>query len=194
MVPSQRTILLAMAAGAVGFVVLFALGVGWPLAVALGALLAMSAWFTLNYLAPTDKQSELKDNFDQIEKTATTIRALSQKVTDPATAAALQSGCDGVPRMIALIGQRDIAVALPLAERSRTYVATVATALKDYIAVQDNGDPEYGDPEYLQLGRQELKRFDQFCSQPDREMSEQHMNDYIDSVTALNMTPPPELS
>jgi len=189
MVPSQRTILLAMAAGAVGFVVLFALGVGWPLAVALGALLAMSAWFTLNYLAPTDKQSELKDNFDQIEKTTTTIRALSQKVTDPATAAALQSGCDGVPRMIALIGQRDIAVALPLAERSRTYVATVATALKDYIAVQDNGDPEY-----LQLGRQELKRFDQFCSQPDREMSEQHMNDYIDSVTALNMTPPPELS
>ena len=67
MTPSQRTILVAMAAGAGGFVVLFALGVGWPVAVALGAALAMSAWFTVNYLAPTDKQSELKDDFAQIE-------------------------------------------------------------------------------------------------------------------------------
>ena len=178
-----------MATGAGGFVVLFALGVGWPVAVALGAVLAISAWFTVNYLAPTDKQSELKDNFAQIEKTAATIRTLSQEVRDPATSAALQSGCNGIPRMIGLIGQRDVDVALPLAERSQTYLTTVATTLKDYIAVQDSGDPDY-----LQLGRQELKRFAQFCSQPDRELSEQHMNDYINSVTALNLTPPPELS
>jgi len=65
MTPSQRTLLVALASGAAGFVVLFALGVGWPLAAGLGAGLALSVWFALSYLTPSDTQGELNDCFRQ---------------------------------------------------------------------------------------------------------------------------------
>jgi hypothetical protein len=189
MTPSQRTILLALAAGAVGFVVLFALGVIWPLAAGLSGLLAISAWFTLNYLAPSDKQSELDYHFREIDKAAARIRALSHRVADRDTAASLQAGCDGVPRMIEIMRARDIRVALPLAQRSLAYLTDVASTLEDYIDVQDGGDPEY-----LRLGQQELKRLAAFTSQPDKDLSAQKMDDYINSLTALNLNPPPELT
>src|SRR4030088_2609944 len=67
MTPTQRTMLSALAAGALGFVVLFALGMMWYVAAGLGALLAVSTGFTLNYLAPSDKQSELESNFREID-------------------------------------------------------------------------------------------------------------------------------
>jgi uncharacterized membrane protein len=189
MTPSQRTTLAALAAGAVGFVVLFALGVNWPIAVILGIVLAVSVGFTLNYLAPSDKQSELDDNFVQIDKAAATIRALSGRVSDRKTAAALRAGCDGVPRMIALIRDRDIRVGLPLSQRSLSYLAGVQSTLEAYTQVQHGGDPEY-----IRLGQQELRRFAKFTAQPDKELSARQMDEYINSLTALNMNPPPELS
>src|ERR1700737_95517 len=189
MTPSQRTILSAFAAGALGFVVLFALGVMWPLAAGLGVLLAISVWFTLNYLAPSDKQSELDNNFRQIDKAAARIRTLSHRVADRDTAASLQGGCDGIPRMIEMIRQRDIRVALPLSQRTLAYVTDVASTVEDYIDVQDSGDPEY-----LGLGQQELKRFAAFTSQPDKDLSARKMDDYINSLTALNLNPPPEIT
>lgn len=188
MTPSQRTLLIALASGAAVLVVLFALGVGWPLAAGLGAALAVSVWFALNYLTPSDAEGELQDCFRRIDKTAARIRASSLRVSDRATAAALQAGCDGIPRMIEMIGQRDVRVALPLAQRSLAYVTNVASALDDYVDVQHSGDPEY-----LRLGREELKRLADFTSQPDRDLSERQMNEYINSLTALNLNPPPEL-
>jgi hypothetical protein len=189
MTPSQRSILAALGAGAAGFVVLFALGMSWPLAAVLGVVLAVSVWFLVNYLSPTDTQSEVEQNFRQIEKTAKTIHGLSTRVSDRETATALQGGCNGIPRMIALIGQRDPAVALPLSQRSLAYVTNVAGALEDYIDVQHGGDPEY-----LRIGRLELRRFAEFSSQPDKDLSARQMDDYISSLTALNLNPPPELS
>ena len=189
MAPSQRTILAALAAGAVGFVVLFALGVTWPIAVILAIVLAVSVGFTLSYLAPSDSQSDLEENIRQITTTTTAIRALGHRVTDRTTAAALQAGCDGVPRMIELIRARDIRVGLPLAQRSLSYLAGVQSTLESYTQVQHGGDPEY-----IRLGQQELRRFAEFTSQPDRELSARQMDDYINALTALNMNPPPELS
>jgi hypothetical protein len=189
MTPSQRTILSALAVGALGFVVLFALGVKWPVAAGLGALLAVSVWFTVNYLTPSDKQSELDANFRQIDKAAAKIRALSLRVTDRDTAASLQAGCDGVPRMIQLIRGRDLRVALPLSQRTLAYVTDVAGTVEDYIDVQDTGDAEY-----IRLGQEELKKFASFTSQPDKDMSARKMDDYIESLTMLNLNPPPEIS
>lgn len=189
MTPSQRTILLALAGGAVGFVVLFALGVLWPLAAVLGAALGVSAWFALNYLAPTDSQAELDGCFRQIDRSAATIRNLSHQVADRQTAESLQSGCDGIPRMIALIKQRDVRVALPLAQRSLAYITNVAGALEDYVDVQNSGDPEF-----VAQGRQELQRFADFTAQPDKDLSARQMDEYINSLTALNLNPPPDLS
>jgi hypothetical protein len=189
MTPSQRAILSSLAAGALAFVVLFALGVMWAIAAGLGALLAVSVWFTLNYLSPSDKQSELDANFRQIDKAAGRIRALSHRVADRDTAASLQAGCDGVPRMIEILRERDIRVALPLSQRTLAYVTDVASTVEDYIDVQDSGDPEY-----IRLGQQELKRFASFTSQPDKDLSARRMDDYINSLTALNMNPPPELT
>jgi hypothetical protein len=189
MTPSQRTILISLAAGALGFVVLFALGMMWPIAAGLGVLLSLSTWFTLNYLTPSDDQSELDVNFRQIDKAAARIRALSLRIADRDTAASLQAGCDGVPRMIEIMRQRDIRVALPLSQRTLAYVTDVAGTVEDYNDVQESGDPEY-----LRLGRQELKRFAEFTSQPDKDLSERQMDDYINSLTALNLNPPPELS
>lgn len=189
MTPSQRTILYALAAGALGFVVLFGLGVMWPLAGGLGVLLAVSVWFTLSYLAPSDKQSELDHNFRQIDKAAATIRILSHRVADRDTAASLQAGCDGVPRLIEIMRQRDVRVAIPLSQRSLAYVTDVASTLEDYIDVQDGGDPDY-----IRLGQQELKRFAAFTSQPDKDLSARKMDDYIESLTALNLNPPPEFT
>jgi hypothetical protein len=189
MTPSQRTILSALAAGALGFVVLFALGVTWYLAAGLSVLLAVSVWFTVNYLMPSDKQSELDDNFRHIDKAAARIRTLSHRVVDRDTAASLVAGCDGVPRMIEIMRQRDVRVALPLSQRTLAYLTDVASTLEDYIDVQDGGDPEY-----IRLGQQELKRLAAFTSQPDKDLSARKMDDYINSLTALNMNPPPELS
>ena len=189
MTPSQRTMLSALAAGSLGFVVLFALGVTWYVAGGLGALLALSVWFTLNYLAPSDKQSELDHNFKEIDKAAARIRALSHRVSDRDTARSLASGCDGVPQMIQIMRERDVRVALPLSQRTLAYVTDVASTLADYIDVQDGGDPEY-----IRLGQQELKRFVTFTSQPGKELSERKMDDYINSLTALNLNPPPELT
>ena len=189
MTPSQRTILSALATGAIGFVVLFALGFAWYLAAGLGVGLLVSSWATLNYLAPSDKQSELEHNFRGIDKAAAQIRTLSHRVTDPETAGALQTGCDAVPRMIDIIRQRDIRVALPLSARSLAYLTDVASTLDDYIDVQDSGDPEL-----LRQGRAELARLAAFTTQPDRDLSAQKMDDYINSLTALNMNPPPELT
>jgi hypothetical protein len=189
MTPSQRTILSALAAGALGFLVLFALGVMWPLAAGLGVLLAVSVWFTLNYLTPSDKRSELDHNFRQIDKAAARIRTLSHRVADRDTAAYLQAGCDEVPRLIQIMRQRDVRVALPLSQRSLAYLTDVANTLEDYIDVQDGGDPEY-----IRLGRQELKRLAAFTSQPDRDLSARKMDDYINSLTALNLNPPPEIT
>jgi hypothetical protein len=189
MTPSQRTTLSAIALGALAFVVLFALGVGWPVAVGLAVLLAGSVWFTLNYLTPSDKQSALDRNLAQIDKAAVRIRALSHRVSDGATQASLSAGCDGVPRMIQIIRQRDVRVAVPLSERSLAYLTDVASALEDYIDVQDSGDPEY-----VRLGQDELKRFAAFTSQPDKDLTAQRMDDYINSLTALNLNPPPDLT
>jgi hypothetical protein len=189
MTPSQRTILLSLAAGVVGFVVLFGFGVQWPVAGGLGLLLAASTWLTLTYLAPSDKQSELDDNLRQIDKASARIRTLSHRVADRSTAESLQGGCDGVPRMVEIIRGRDVRVALPLAQRSLAYLTDVASTLEDYIDVQDTGDPEY-----IHQGQEELKKFASFTSQPDRELSEQKMDDYITSLTALNLNPPPELT
>jgi hypothetical protein len=189
MTPTQRTILGALAAGALGFIVLFAFGVSGPIAAGLGVALAASAWFTLYYLAPSDKQSELEGNFRQIDKAAGRIRALSQRVADRDTALSLQAGCDGVPRMLELIGARDIRVAVPMSARCVAYTTDVASTLEDYIDVQDVGDPEY-----IRLGQEELKRFASFTTQPDKDLSERKMEDYINSLTALNLNPPPELS
>jgi hypothetical protein len=189
MTPSQRTTLSALAVGAVGFVVPFALGVTWPIAVMLGIVLGVSVAFTLNYLAPSDKQSELDENFRQINKTTTAIRALSLGVTDRTTAAALQSGCDQIPRMIELIRERDVRVGLPLSQRSLAYITNVESTLGAYIDVQHGGDPEY-----IRLGQQELRRFTEFTSQPDKDLSARQMDEYINSLTALNMNPPPELT
>ena len=189
MTPSQRTILAALAVGAAGFVLLFALGLTWALAAGLGAVLSVSTWLTLNYFAPSDKQSALKHNFREIDKAAARIRALSHRVSDRETASALQTGCDGVPRMIDIIRQRDVRVALPLSQRSLAYLTDVASTLDDYIDVQDTSDPDY-----LRLGQQELQRLAAFTSQPDKELSAQRMDDYINSLTALNMNPPPELT
>lgn len=188
MTPSQRTILGALAAGALVFIVLFAFGVSGPIAAGLGVALAASAWFTLNYLAPTDKQSALDGTFRAIDKASGRIRALSHRVTDRATAEALAAGCDGVPRMVELIGQRDIRVAAPMAERCLAYITDVASTLEDYIDVQDVGDPEF-----IRLGQKELRRFSSFTAQPDRELSARKMEDYINSLTALNLNPPPQL-
>jgi hypothetical protein len=187
--PSQRTILFAFASGALGFVVLYAIGVAWYLAAALGAALAVSVWLTLNYLAPSDKQSELDANFRQIDKAAATIRTLSHRIADRDTAESLQAGCDGIPRMIEVMHERDIRVALPLSQRTLAYVTDVASTVEDYIDVQDSGDPEY-----LRLGQQELKRFAAFTKQPDKDLSARKMDEYINSLTALNMNPPPELT
>ncbi len=189
MTPSQRTTLAALGAGAVGFVVLFALGVSWPIAMILGIVLAVSVGLTLGYLAPSDKQSELEENLRKIATTTTAIRALGLRVTDRSTAAALQAGCDGVPRMIGLIRERDIRVGLPLSQRTLSYLTNVESTLEAYIDVQHGGDPQY-----IRLGQQELRRFAEFTAQPDRELSARHMDDYINSLTALNMNPPPELS
>jgi hypothetical protein len=189
MTPSQRTVLLAMAAGAAGFVVLFALGVMWPVATVLAVVLMISVWFTVRYLTPSDQQSELDRTIAQIDKAAVRIRALSHRVSDPATQASLQRGCDSVPRLIAMVRQRDVRVGVPLAERSLAYLTDVSATLEDYIDVQDSGDPEY-----LRMGQQELARFASFTSQPDKDLSEQKMDDYINSLTALNLNPPPELS
>jgi hypothetical protein len=188
MTPSQRTILLSLAAGALGFVILFALGVTTPVSTGLGVLLAISIWFTLNYLTPSDKQSELDANFRQIDKAAAKIRTLSHRVADRDTAASLQAGCDEVPRLIQVMRQRDVRVALPLSQRSLAYLTDVASTLEDYIDVQDSGDPEY-----IRLGQQELQRFAAFTTQPDKDLSAQKMDDYIQSLTALNLNPPPEL-
>jgi hypothetical protein len=189
MTPSQRAILSSLAAGALGFVVLFALGMTWSLAAGLGVALAVSVWFTLNYLSPTDKQSELESNFREIDKAAGSIRTLSLRVADADTAKSLQAGCDGVPRMIQIMREKDIRVALPLSQRTLAYVTDVASTVDDYIDVQDGGDPEY-----LRLGQQELKKFASFTSQPDKDLSARKMDDYINSLTALNMNPPPELT
>lgn len=189
MTPSQRTILSALATGAVGFVVLFALGVFWLIAAGLGVLLSVSAWFTLNYLTPSDKQSELETNYREIDKAATRIRTLSHRVADSDTAASLQAGCDGVPRLIETMRERDVRVALPLSQRTLAYLTDVASTLEDYIDVQDSGDPEY-----IRLGQQELKRLADFTSQPDKDLSARQMDDYINSLTALNLNPPPEIS
>jgi hypothetical protein len=189
MTPSQRTILFSLAAGALGFMALFALGVTWYLAAGLGALLSLSAWFTLNYLAPSASKSELDTNFRQIDKAAARIRALSLRIADRDTATSAQAGCDAVPRMIDLIGQRDLRVAVPLSQRTLAYVTDVASTVEDYIDVQDSGDDEY-----LRLGRLELKRFADFTSQPDKDLSSRQMDDYINSLTALNLNPPPELT
>jgi hypothetical protein len=189
MTPSQRTLLAALAVGALGFLVVFVLGVWWPFAAMLGVGLGASSWFALNYLTPSDSQSELTGCFRKIDRAAATIRNLSHQVADRKTAESLQSGCDGIPRMIELIGQRDVRVALPLAQRSLAYVTNVAGALEDYVAVQRSGDPEY-----LRLGRQELQRFADFTSQPDKDLSARQMDEYISSLTALNLNPPPELS
>jgi hypothetical protein len=91
--------------------------------------------------------------------------------------------------MIELIRARDIRVGLPLAQRSLSYLAGVQSTLESYTHVQHGGDPEY-----VRLGQQELRRFAEFTSQPDRELSARQMDDYINSLTALNMNPPPELS
>lgn len=189
MTPSQRTILSALAAGAVGFVVLFALSVMWPVATGLGAVLALSVWLTLHYVTPSDQQSELDRNIAQIDKAAVRIRALSHRVADHTTQSALQEGCDSVPRLIDLVRQRDVRVGVPLSQRSLAYLTDVAATLEDYIDVQDNGDPEY-----IRMGQQELARIASFTSQPDKDLSEQKMDDYINSLTALNLNPPPELS
>lgn len=188
MTPSQRTTLFALAAGALGFLILFAFDVSWYFDVILGLVLAGSVWFTLNYLAPTDAQRELDKNIALISRAAVVIRTLSLRVTDRDTQASLAAGCDGVPRMVDLIRQRDVRVALPLAQRSLAYLTDVASTVEDYIDVQNTGDPEY-----IRLGQQELKRFAAFTSQPDKEMSAQKMDDYISSLTALNLNPPPEL-
>src|SRR3979409_927603 len=116
MTPPPRTRLAALAAGALGFVVLFALGMTWYVAAGLGALLAVSTGFTLNYLAPSDKQSELESNFREIDKAA--ARTLRHRAADRDTAAALQAGCDGVPGMIQLMRDRDARVGLPLSQRT----------------------------------------------------------------------------
>jgi hypothetical protein len=187
--PSQRTILAAFATGAAGFVALFALGMAWYLAAGLGIVLAASAGLAINYLAPSDKQSELTRTMHEIDRAAGRIRALSHRVADRDTAAALAAGCDGVPRMAEIIRQRDVAVALPLAQRSLAYLTDVAATLEDYIDVQDSGDPEF-----LTMGRRELQRLAEFTTQPDRELSERKMDDYINSLTALNLNPPPELT
>jgi hypothetical protein len=189
MTPSQRSILSALAAGALGFLILFALGVMWPLAGGLGVLLAVSVWFTFSYLAPSDKQSELDYHFRQIDQAGARIRTLSHRVADRDTAASLQAGCDRVPRLIQIVRQRDVRVALPLSQRSLAYLTDVASTLDDYIDVQDGGDPEY-----IRLGQQELKRFAVFTSQPDKDLSARKMDDYIDSLTALNLNPPPEIT
>jgi hypothetical protein len=189
MTPSQRTILLALAATALGFIVLFALAVAWYVAAGLGALLGVSVWSTLNYLAPSDKQSELDYNFKEIDKAAARIRALSHRVSDRDTARSLAAGCDGVPRMLEVMRERDVRVALPLSQRTLAYLTDVASTLEDYIDVQDGGDPEY-----IRLGQQELKRFETFTSQPSKELSERKMDDYINSLTALNLNPPPEIA
>jgi hypothetical protein len=188
MTPSQRTILFAFAAGAVGFLVPFALGVNWLVAAGIGVLLAVSVWFTFNYLAPSDTQSELDANFREIDRATGRIRALSHRVADRDTAASLQAGCNAVPRLVDMIRQRDIRVALPLSQRSLAYISDVASTLEDYIDVQDRGDPEY-----IRLGQQELQRFAAFTAQPDKDLSERQMDDYIKSLTALNLNPPPEL-
>jgi hypothetical protein len=187
--PTQRTILGALAAGAVGFIVVFALGVSAPLAAGLGVVLAASAWFTLHYLAPSDNQSELESNFREIDKAGAKIRALSHRVADRDTAESLTAGCDGLPGMLTLIRQRDIRVAVPMSERCLAYITDVASTLDDYIDVQDTGDPEF-----IGLGQQELKRFASFTTQPDKDLSAKKMEDYINSLTALNLNPPPELS
>lgn len=189
MTPSQRTILLALAAGALGFVVLFALGVWWPIAAGLGLGLGASAWFTLNYLAPTDLQSELDDNLRRIEKASVGIRVLSNKVADDATRSSLLAGCGEVPQLITLIRQRDVRVAVPLSQRSLTYTEDVLSTLEDYVGIQDGADPEY-----LAMGQQELQRFATFTAQPDKDLSARKMDDYISSLTALNLNPPPELT
>lgn len=189
MTPSQRTVLVALATGALAFVLLFAFGVSPALSAGLGVLLAASVWFTVNYLTPTDKQSELDSNFRQIDKAAARIRTLSHRVTDRDTAESLQAGCDGVPGLVQLIGQRDLRVAVPMSQRCLAYVTDVAATLEDYIDVQDVGDPEY-----IRLGQQELKRFAAFAAQPDKDLSARKMEDYINSLTALNLNPPPELS
>jgi hypothetical protein len=189
MTPSQRTTLFSLAAAALGFVGLFALGVMWAVAAGLGVLLGVSGWLALNYLTPSNKQSELNANFRQIDKAATKIRALSRRVADRDTAAALRAGCDGIPRMIQIMRERDVLVALPLSQRSVAYLTDVASTLEDYIDVQESGDPEY-----IRLGQQELKRFAAFTTQPDKDLSAQKMDDYIKSLTALNLNPPPELT
>lgn len=189
MTPSQRTILCALAAGAAGFVILFALGVVWPVATGLGAALAVSVGLAVNYLTPSDQQSELDGNFRRIERAAVDIRTLSARVSDGETRSSLQAGCDGVPRMVEIIRQRELPVALPLSQRSLAYLTDVAGALGDYIDVQDGGDPEY-----IRLGQQELKRLQAFTSQPDKDLSARRMDDYINSLTALNLNPPPELT
>lgn len=188
MTPSQRTILLSLTAGAAGFVSLFALGVLWPVGLGLGVLLMASTWLALNYLAPTDKQSELEATFRGIDRAAAKIRVLSLRVADRETATALQSGCDGIPQMIQIMRDKDIRVALPLSQRSLAYLDNVARTLEDYIDVEVGGDPEY-----LRQGRQELQRMTAFTSQPTKELSAQKMDDYISSLTALNLNPPPEL-
>jgi hypothetical protein len=94
-----------------------------------------------------------------------------------------------VPRLIQIMRQRDVRVALPLSQRSLAYLTDVANTLEDYIDVQDGGDPEY-----IRLGRQELKRLAAFTSQPDRDLSARKMDDYINSLTALNLNPPPEIT
>ncbi|OAN33571.1 hypothetical protein [Mycolicibacterium iranicum] len=189
MTPSQRSILLALATGVGGFLVLFAFGVAWLLSAGLGALLAVFALFTLNYLSPTDKQGELDDNVRRLDQFTTRIRALSLRVADDETRASLQAGCDAMPGMIEIIRSRDIRVALPLSQRSLLYVKDVAETLDDYVDIQDQADAKY-----LALGQQELQKFVSFARQPDRELSEQKMNEYINSLTALNLNQPPELS
>jgi hypothetical protein len=189
MIPSQRTALAALAVGAAGFVVTFALGPAWFVAAGLGVALGISTWLTLNYFAPTDVQGELEDNLRRIDQVTGRIRAASHRVSDRETASALQAGCDGVPRMIDIIRGRDARVGLPLSARTLAYLSDVSDALADYVEVQDTGDPEY-----LRVGRRELQRLEAFTAQPDRELSEQKMDDYISSLTALNLNPPPELT
>jgi hypothetical protein len=91
--------------------------------------------------------------------------------------------------MIAMIRTRGVNVGLPLAQRSLAYLTNVESTLEAYIDVQ-HGD----DSEYIRLGQQELRRFADFTSQPDKDLSARQMDEFISSLTALNMNPPPELT
>ncbi|MGQ4599432.1 hypothetical protein [Nocardia sp. R6R-6] len=188
--PGNAALIAALVVLVSAFLGLYAV-IGSPI----GAMLVAAGAAVLTALAGQQVSVATKGSrlARRVSKTNRRVAVLAARVSDAETRASLLRACDIIPRLLQRTGTVDPANLSMTAHKLLEYLASVESALRRYLEIQDHRS-SYRDAEaLLARSRRVLAGFETFAAHGAEQAGEANLESFFRDLAHLELMNPPQL-